>query len=87
MMQVLTNEIYKSVEHRVMVNAATERLSLAFFYNPDDDLPIEPAAELVSPTSPPVYKAMTFKEYKMCMRMVGPCGKSHVDLLKAALHD
>lgn len=84
MMQVLTNATYKSVEHRVTVNATTERLSLAFFYNPDDDLPIEPAAELVTPTSPPVYKPMTFKEYKMYMRMLGPCGKSHVDLHKAA---
>ncbi|CAL9778022.1 unnamed protein product [Musa acuminata subsp. burmannicoides] len=82
--QVLTNATYKSVEHRVTVNATTERLSFAFFYNPDDDLPIEPAAELVTPTSPPVYKPMTFKEYKMYMRMLGPCGKSHVDLHKAA---
>ncbi|URE22637.1 2OG-Fe(II) oxygenase superfamily [Musa troglodytarum] len=84
MMQVLTNATYKSVEHRVMVNPTAERLSLAFFYNPDDDLPVEPAAELVTPTSPPAYKAMTFKEYKLYMRMVGPSGKSHVDLLKAA---
>ncbi|WOL14826.1 hypothetical protein Cni_G23607 [Canna indica] len=81
--QVLSNNKYKSVEHRVVVNASTERLSFAFFYNPQDDLLIEPARELVAPSSPPVYKPMTFKDYRMYMRMLGPRGKSHVDFMKA----
>ncbi|RWW26927.1 hypothetical protein GW17_00008665 [Ensete ventricosum] len=83
MTQVLTNATYKSVEHRVVVNAATERLSVAFFFNPNDDLPIQPAAELVTPEAPPLYKRLTFKEYKLFMRMLGPGGKSHVDLVKS----
>ncbi|CAL9097236.1 unnamed protein product [Musa acuminata var. zebrina] len=80
--QVLTNATYKSIEHRVVVNAATERLSMAFFFNPNDDLPIQPAAELVTPEAPPLYKRLTFKEYKLFMRMLGPRGKSHVDFVK-----
>ncbi|MBA0786238.1 hypothetical protein Gotri_025948, partial [Gossypium trilobum] len=45
--QVMSNAIYKSVEHRVIVNSVKDRVSLAFFYNPKSDLLIEPAKELV----------------------------------------
>ncbi|CAD6334776.1 unnamed protein product [Miscanthus lutarioriparius] len=82
--QVLTNATYRSVEHRVMVNAADERLSVALFYNPKSDLPLAPMPELVSPDRPALYEPMTFDEYRMYIRRKGPRGKSQVDSLKAA---
>ncbi|KAL0928953.1 hypothetical protein M5K25_000890 [Dendrobium thyrsiflorum] len=81
--QVLSNAIYKSVEHRVTVNSAEERLSVAFFYNPKGDLPIGPAQELVNPVRPPLYKPVTFNEYRLYMRKEGPSGKSQIETLKA----
>ncbi|XP_024466097.1 jasmonate-induced oxygenase 2 isoform X2 [Populus trichocarpa] len=81
--QVLSNATCKSVEHRVMVNSSEERLSLAFFYNPRSDIPIEPLKELVAPDRPPLYPAMTFDEYRLFIRMRGPCGKSQVESLKS----
>lgn len=81
--KVLSNAIYKSVEHRVLVNSHKERLSLAFFYNPKSDIPIEPAKELVKPETPALYPAMTFDEYRLFIRMRGPCGKSQVESLKS----
>uniref|UniRef100_A0A6N2NIR8 Fe2OG dioxygenase domain-containing protein n=1 Tax=Salix viminalis TaxID=40686 RepID=A0A6N2NIR8_SALVM len=81
--QVLSNATFKSVEHRVMVNSSKERLSLAFFYNPRSDIPIEPLKELVAPDRPPLYPAMTFDEYRLFIRMRGPCGKSQVESLKS----
>ncbi|XP_057441788.1 jasmonate-induced oxygenase 2-like isoform X1 [Lotus japonicus] len=81
--QVLSNAIYKSVEHRVIVNSNKERVSLAFFYNPRGDIPIEPAKELVKEDKPALYTAMTFDEYRRFIRMKGPCGKSHVESLKS----
>ncbi|CAL5190153.1 unnamed protein product [Lathyrus oleraceus] len=81
--QVLSNAIYKSVEHRVLVNSHKERVSLAFFYNPKSDIPIEPAKELVKPETPALYPAMTFDEYRLFIRMRGPCGKSQVESLKS----
>ncbi|KAH8496878.1 hypothetical protein Peur_054536 [Populus x canadensis] len=81
--QVLSNATCKSVEHRVMVNSSDERLSLAFFYNPRSDIPIEPLKELVAPDRPPLYPAMTFDEYRLFIRMRGPCGKSQVESLKS----
>ncbi|KAG6482006.1 jasmonate-induced oxygenase 1-like [Zingiber officinale] len=79
--QVLTNGKYQSVEHRVIVNAAVERLSIAYFHNPQDDLVITPANEFVTRAEPAKYKPMKYKDYKMQIRMRGPGGKSHVDLL------
>ncbi|TVU18088.1 hypothetical protein EJB05_34158, partial [Eragrostis curvula] len=82
---VLTNATYRSVEHRVMVNADEDRLSVALFYNPKSDLPLAPMPELVSPPErPPLYKPMTFDEYRLYIRRKGPKGKSQVDSLKAA---
>ncbi|PRQ59455.1 putative anthocyanidin synthase [Rosa chinensis] len=80
--QVLSNAMYKSVEHRVLVNPAKERLSLAFFYNPKSDIPIEPVKELVTEDRPALYPPKTFDEYRLYIRMRGPKGKSQVDSIK-----
>ncbi|KAF2319114.1 hypothetical protein GH714_013407 [Hevea brasiliensis] len=80
--QVLSNAIYRSVEHRVIVNSAKERVSLAFFYNPKG-IPIEPLKELVTPERPSLYQAMTFDEYRLFIRTRGPKGKSQVESLKS----
>ncbi|GLT31479.1 hypothetical protein SLA2020_062120 [Shorea laevis] len=81
--QVLSNANYKSVEHRVIVNSAHERVSLAFFYNPKSDIPIEPIKELVTPDKPALYPPMTFDEYRLFIRTRGPQGKSQVESLKS----
>ncbi|CAD5197172.1 unnamed protein product [Musa acuminata subsp. malaccensis] len=81
--QVLSNAVYRSVEHRVVVNAAQERLSLAFFYNPRSDVAIAPVSKLVTPERPQLYRPMTFDEYRLYIRKKGPKGKSQVESLKA----
>ena len=78
-MQVLSNAIYKSVEHRVIVNSEKDRVSLAFFYNPKSDMLIEPMKQLVTKTRPSLYPAMTYDEYRLYMRKKGPCGKAQVE--------
>ena len=82
-MQVLSNAIYKSVEHRVIVNSDKERVSLAYFYNPKSDLLIHPASELVTEETPALYPSMTFDEYRLFIRTRGPQGKSQVESLKS----
>ncbi|MBA0677517.1 hypothetical protein Goari_018921 [Gossypium aridum] len=77
--QVMSNAIYKSVEHRVIVNPVKDRVSLAFFYNPKSDLLIEPAKELVSEDRPALYSPMTFDEYRLYIRTYGPRGKTQVE--------
>ncbi|MCL7033238.1 hypothetical protein MKW94_023682 [Papaver nudicaule] len=81
--QVLTNAIYKSVEHRVAVNSMKERISLAFFYNPRGDLVIQPAKELVTLERPALYSPMTFNEYRRFIRTMGTRGKDQLESLKS----
>ncbi|WOL18654.1 protein SRG1-like isoform X2 [Canna indica] len=81
--QVISNAIYKSVEHRVTANSKEGRLSFAFFYNPDGDVSIGPAEELVVPSQrPAIYPTITFNEYRKYVRTRGPRGKSQVEFLK-----
>lgn len=82
--QVLSNATYKSVEHRVIVNSTKERVSLALFYNPKSDILLRPIKELVTLDRPALYRPMTFDEYRLYMRTMGPRGKSHVESLKSA---
>lgn len=81
LVQVLSNANYKSVEHRVIVNSGQERVSLAFFYNPKSDILIEPIKELVTPEKPSMYPPMTFDEYRLFIRTMGPRGKSQVEAM------
>ncbi|KAL2658766.1 hypothetical protein AAZV13_03G044800 [Glycine max] len=79
--QVLSNATYKSIEHRVIVNSDKDRVSLAFFYNPRSDIPIQPAKELVTKDRPALYPPMTFDEYRLYIRTRGPSGKAQVESL------
>ncbi|KAK6778570.1 hypothetical protein RDI58_025288 [Solanum bulbocastanum] len=81
--QVLSNAIYKSVEHRVIVNSKTERLSLAFFYNPGGDKLIKPAHQLVTKDCPALYSPLTFNEYRSFIRTKGLTGKCQIESLKS----
>ncbi|CAH1429063.1 unnamed protein product [Lactuca virosa] len=80
--QILTNAIYKSVEHRVIVNPDKERVSLAYFFNPRCDVLIAPASELVTSKTPALYQSMTYDEYRHFIRTKGIQGKSQVESLK-----
>lgn len=80
-MQIMSNEIYKSVEHKVVVNSNNDRVSLAFFYNPKGDLVISPAEELVTEEIPALYPPMTFDQYRLFIRTKGLCGKAQVQSL------
>lgn len=67
----------------MIVNSAKQRVSLAFFYNPKSDIPLEPLKELVTPETPSLYPAMTFDEYRLFIRTRGPQGKAQVESLKS----
>ncbi|KAF0931772.1 hypothetical protein E2562_005754 [Oryza meyeriana var. granulata] len=56
--QAWSNNRYRSVEHRVMTNATTERYSVAYFLCPSYDSPIGTCRE------PSIYRAFTFGEYR-----------------------
>ena len=63
--QIMSNDEYKSVEHRVVANSSGEpRVSVAVFLNPGkrEDL-YGPLPELLSPTKQPLYREFTLTEF------------------------
>ncbi|XP_062172729.1 gibberellin 2-beta-dioxygenase 6-like [Alnus glutinosa] len=56
--QAWSNNLYKSVEHRVMANRTTERYSIAYFLCPSYD------SLIASCTEPSIYRKFTFGEYR-----------------------
>ncbi|KAG9442328.1 hypothetical protein H6P81_018182 [Aristolochia fimbriata] len=56
--QAWSNGVYKSVEHKVMVNAVKDRYSVAFFLCPSYDTMIESSEE------PSIYRKFTFGQYR-----------------------
>ncbi|WRX16220.1 Oxoglutarate/iron-dependent dioxygenase - like 10, partial [Theobroma cacao] len=53
-----SNDVYKSVEHKVVTNAKMERYSIAYFLCPSFDSSIGSFRE------PSVYRKFTFREYR-----------------------
>ncbi|KAI9174511.1 hypothetical protein LWI28_018413 [Acer negundo] len=62
-LQVLSNDKYKSVLHRAVVNSDKQRISIPTFYCPSPDSVIGPAKELVDQHHPAVYRNFTYGEF------------------------
>ncbi|KAK3412440.1 hypothetical protein EUGRSUZ_I01191 [Eucalyptus grandis] len=62
-MQVWSNDIYESVEHRVMVNSKKERFSIPFFFNPSHYTMVQPLKELTDEHNPPKYRAYKWGKF------------------------
>ncbi|KAK9115133.1 hypothetical protein Syun_021930 [Stephania yunnanensis] len=62
---ILSNDEYKSVEHRVLANRFREpRISIAIFFNPGDrEALYGPLPELISPEKPALYRQFKLSEF------------------------
>ncbi|EAZ38408.1 hypothetical protein OsJ_22786 [Oryza sativa Japonica Group] len=63
LLQAWSNDVYKSVEHRVMANATLERFSMAFFLCPSYHTLIIPSSSHVHDDDAH-YRSFTFGEYR-----------------------
>ncbi|KAL4303430.1 hypothetical protein GQ457_10G011580 [Hibiscus cannabinus] len=63
LMQIVTNGKFKYVLHRVVVNNTCHRLATSFFLLASSDAKISPLRQLVDSSHPPLYQAVTGKEY------------------------
>ncbi|XWS63970.1 hypothetical protein CRYUN_Cryun06bG0147000 [Craigia yunnanensis] len=64
-LQIMSNDEYRSVEHRVLANPSHEpRVSIAVFYNASArEALYGPFSELTSPEKPALYRQFTYNDY------------------------
>lgn len=81
-LEVITNGIYPSVEHRAIVNSEKERISIAAFHNPSMESIIGPAPSLVTPTTPARFRKISYGEYFKGYLSQELRGKSFLDSIR-----
>ncbi|GMI93519.1 SENESCENCE-RELATED GENE 1, senescence-related gene 1 [Hibiscus trionum] len=62
-LEIFSNGVYRSIEHKVVPNAEKERLSVGFFINPKFDVGVGPSRSLISPQNPPLFKRVSLEQY------------------------
>ncbi|XP_018815952.2 codeine O-demethylase-like [Juglans regia] len=62
-LEILSNGVYKSVEHRVTVNSMKERKSIAVFFNPKFEAEIGPSSALLNSNNPPLFRRVGMEKY------------------------
>ncbi|KAK7331429.1 hypothetical protein VNO77_25654 [Canavalia gladiata] len=62
-LEIMSNGVYKSVEHRATVNSEKERISIAMFFLPKSESEIGPAISLTNPENPPLFKRIGMEKY------------------------
>ncbi|PON84996.1 Oxoglutarate/iron-dependent dioxygenase [Trema orientale] len=62
-LEILSNGLYKSVEHRAMANSSKERMSIAMFFNPSYESEIGPVASLINPQNPPLFQRIEMEKH------------------------
>lgn len=62
-LEVVTNGVLKSIEHRVVTNPTRTRMSVGVFITPTPNCLIGPAEEFLSEENPARYHAVTFNEF------------------------
>ncbi|KAL5078871.1 hypothetical protein RYX36_007292 [Vicia faba] len=81
-LEVLTNGIYKSIEHRVTVNSMKERISLAAFHNPRMSGHVGPIPSLVTLETPALFKTISTEDFVKKFLSSKINGKYYLDGLK-----
>ncbi|XP_076892026.1 oxoglutarate-dependent flavonoid 7-O-demethylase 1-like [Bidens hawaiensis] len=63
-LQILSNGLCNSIEHRAIVNATKERMSLAMFFNPKLEADVGPSKSLIKNTGKsPLYRTLVTEQY------------------------
>ncbi|KAK7272614.1 hypothetical protein RJT34_29327 [Clitoria ternatea] len=81
-LEILTNGIYRSIEHRAMVNSQRERVSFATFYSPRKDGVVGPLPSLITEQTPAKFKSIGVREYLEDFFARKLEGKSNRDVMR-----
>ncbi|XP_055961676.1 protein SRG1-like [Mercurialis annua] len=81
-LEIMTNGIYPSIEHRATVNSTKERLSIATFYSPRLDGEIGPAPSLITSEARARFKTMIAEYFYKGYFARQLRGKSYLDVIR-----
>ncbi|XP_010057211.2 protein SRG1 [Eucalyptus grandis] len=80
--EIMTNGIYQSIEHRAAVNAVKERVSIATFFSPRMDAEIGPMQSLIAPETPALFRRITVAEHLKGYLTSELQGKAYLDAMR-----
>ncbi|KAI8000756.1 Codeine O-demethylase [Camellia lanceoleosa] len=81
-LEILSNGLYNSIEHRATVNSVNERISIAMFFNPKFEVEVGPATSLLNPQNPPLFERVSMEKYYKCFFSHKLNGKSFLEQMK-----
>nr|XP_009610877.2 uncharacterized protein LOC104104482 [Nicotiana tomentosiformis] len=87
MIEIVSNGVYRSIEHRAVVNSNKERLSLATFYIFNLDSELGPAHTLIGPHNPAKFQNVRVEKYLQDFFARKLDGKSFIDRFKVETKD
>ncbi|OMO82793.1 Oxoglutarate/iron-dependent dioxygenase [Corchorus olitorius] len=81
-LEIVSNGIYRSIEHRAIVNSTKVRQSVATFYSSKLDSELGPAFSLIGPSNPAKFRRVPLEEYfkEFFARKLN--GKSYIDFMR-----
>lgn len=81
-LQIVSNGIYRSIEHRATVNSTKERMSIATFYSSKLDSELGPARSLIGPNNPAIFQRVALEKYfkEFFARKLN--GKAYLDFMR-----
>ncbi|KAI3456079.1 hypothetical protein Pfo_012742 [Paulownia fortunei] len=79
--EILSNGLYKSIEHRATVNSEKERITIAMFFNPKFEVEVGPSPSLLI-NQPPLFRRMLMEQYFKDFFSRKLNGKSFIDYMK-----
>ncbi|KAL5577117.1 hypothetical protein UlMin_018816 [Ulmus minor] len=81
-MEIVSNGVYRSIEHRAAVNSSKERLSVATFYSSKLDSKLGPAQSIIGPQNPAIFRRVPIEKYFKEFFARKLSGKSYLDFMR-----
>lgn len=82
LLQIISNGVYPSIEHRATANSVQERLSIAAFHSPRLTAEIGPAPSLISPENPALFRRIGVEKYVVDVFPQKLQGKAYLDSMR-----
>lgn len=81
-LEIVSNGIYRSIEHRATINSMEERISVATFYSPRIDGELGPAPSLVTQNTPALFERTGVADYFRGIFARKLAGKSNLGVMR-----